>query len=154
MYKRLFEEKIFETTWDKYYVVEGDSVVIEGGFVLSKRDYTQTLITKINQCSANIFKKNVFNGGATSILCSWELLDLFLDLDYFSPRLENNKFIYGQEMFCYGTLVGRYHLWFTNGFNDKKRFHIIEKKGFYNFNKNEIIVYNSNSKLYTIIKII
>jgi hypothetical protein len=148
MYKRLFEEKIFETTWNKDYV-------IEEGFVLSKRDYNQTLMTKINLCSANIFKKTVLNRGfATSILCSWELLDLFLDLDYFIPSLENNKFIYGQEMFYYGILAGRYHLWLTNGFNDKKRFHIIEKKGFYNFNKNEIIVYNSNSKLYTIIKII
>jgi hypothetical protein len=148
MHKYLFKEKVFETTWNKDYIVEG-------GFFLSERDYNQTLITKINQCSAIILKKNIFGGGANSILCPWELLDLFMDLEYYvSYDLYSIQSKINKEIFCGGVLSGRYKVWFTNRFLGEKRFTIIEKKGFFDFGKNEIILYKSKSKQYASIKVI
>jgi hypothetical protein len=64
-----------------------------------QQDWNQTLITKINQTSATIFKESM-KGGANVILIPDTLKEIFKTLEYFSPLVEDN--------YRFGTVSGRY----------------------------------------------
>ena len=55
---------------------------------LSQNDWSQTLITKINQCSANIHKASL-SGGATRLECGTNLKDVFDNLEYYNSDTNN-----------------------------------------------------------------
>ena len=81
---------------------------IENGSVnYNQKDWNQTLITAINQISAQIHKSTL-RGGANWIVVSSEISAIFDDLEYFhiSNALHNDNFNMGIERV--GTLSGRY----------------------------------------------
>jgi len=65
-----------------------------GGLALTRKDYNQDLITKINQISAKIMKFTL-RGGANWVVCSPEIAAVFNDLEYFhasDASAEETKF--------------------------------------------------------------
>ena len=73
-----------------------------------QKDWNQTLVTKINQISAQIHKSTL-RGGATWIVVSPEVSAVFDDLEYFhvsNAAPEQDKYNMGIEKI--GTLSGRY----------------------------------------------
>lgn len=77
----------------------------------TQKDYNQTLITKINQISAQI-KKATLKGGASYIVVSPEVSAIFDDLEYFhvsNAAPEQDKYNMGIEKI--GTLTGRYQVY-------------------------------------------
>ena len=77
----------------------------------TQKDWNQTLITKINQCSAQIHKSTL-RGGANFIVVSSEISAIFDDLEYFhvsdaSP--EQDQYNMGIERI--GSLSGRYQVY-------------------------------------------
>jgi len=74
----------------------------------TQKDWNQTLITAINQISAQIHKSTL-RGGANWIVCSSEVSAIFDDLEYFhvsNASPEQDQYNMGIEKV--GTLSGRY----------------------------------------------
>ena len=86
----------------------------DGGATLqgyTKKDWNQTLITKINQLSAQIHKTTL-RGGANWIVVSSEVSAVFDDLEYFhvsNAGAEQDQYNMGIEKV--GTLAGRYQVY-------------------------------------------
>ena len=77
----------------------------------TQKDWNQTLITAINQVSAQIHKATL-RGGANWIVCSAEVSAIFDDLEYFhvsNAAPEQDKFNMGIERV--GSLSGRYQVY-------------------------------------------
>lgn len=68
----------------------------------AQTDWNQTLITKINQTSATIFK-DTMKGGANVVIISDSMKDIFKTLVYFTLEVENNYRI--------GILGGRFQVY-------------------------------------------
>jgi hypothetical protein len=68
----------------------------------AQTDWNQTLITKINQTSATIFK-DTLKGGANVVIISDSMKDIFKTLEYFTQEVENNYKI--------GILGGRFQVY-------------------------------------------
>ena len=80
-------------------------------FTGTQKDWNQTLITKINQISAQIHKSTL-RGGASWIVVSPEISAVFNDLEYFhvsNAAPEQDKFNMGIEKL--GSLQGRYQVY-------------------------------------------
>jgi len=76
-----------------------------------QKDWNQTLITKINQISAQIHKSTL-RGGASWVVVSPEVSAVFDDLEYFhvsNAHPEQDKYNMGIEKI--GTLSGRYQVY-------------------------------------------
>jgi len=69
------KKKDYDLTWDYKGPQRSD-------FFGSQKDWCQTLITKINQCSAQINKESLI-GGATVIECGTNLEHVFDDIEYY-----------------------------------------------------------------------
>jgi hypothetical protein len=77
----------------------------------TQKDWNQTLITKINQLSAQIHKSTL-RGGANFIIVSSEISAIFDDLEYFhvsDANPEQDQYNMGIERI--GTLSGRYQVY-------------------------------------------
>jgi hypothetical protein len=77
-------------------------------YMATQKDWNQTLVTKINQISAQIHKATL-RGGASWIVVSPEVSAVFDDLEYFhvsNASPEQDKYNMGIEKI--GTLSGRY----------------------------------------------
>jgi hypothetical protein len=75
---------------------------------ITRKDYNQELITKINQISARIMKFTL-RGGANWVVCSPEIAAVFNDLEYFhasDASAEETKFSLGIEKV--GSVANRY----------------------------------------------
>lgn len=78
--------------------------------VYTQKDWNQTLMTKINQLSAQIHKSTL-RGGANFIVCSTEISAVFNDLEYFhvtDAGAEENQYNMGIEKV--GSIQGRYNV--------------------------------------------
>jgi hypothetical protein len=81
------------------------------GAFYTQKEWNQTLITAINQVSAQIHKATL-RGGANWIVCSAEVSAIFDDLEYFhvsNAAPEQDKFNMGIERV--GSLQGRYQVY-------------------------------------------
>jgi hypothetical protein len=78
---------------------------VENNHIYSRRDWIQTLVTKINQMSAKIFQRTL-SGGADTIRVSDDISILITELEYFKfgPYTPNNI----------GTLGGRFNVIIDN----------------------------------------
>jgi hypothetical protein len=79
-----------------------------GTIAMTRKDYNQELITKINQISARIMKFTL-RGGANWVVCSPEIAAVFNDLEYFhasDASAEETKFSLGIEKV--GNVANRY----------------------------------------------
>jgi hypothetical protein len=77
----------------------------------TQKDWNQTLITKVNQLSAQIHKSTI-RGGANFIVLSSEISAIFDDLEYFhvsDANPESDQYNMGIERI--GTLSGRYQVY-------------------------------------------
>lgn len=82
-----------------------------GNYYGTQKDWNQTLVTKINQISAQIHKA-VLRGGASWIVVSPEVSAVFDDLEYFhvsNASPEQDRYNMGIEKV--GTLSGRYQVY-------------------------------------------
>ncbi len=99
----LIQEAMFEARWD--YQGMQDNV----NFFGTQKDWNQTLITRINEISAQIHKATL-RGGANWVICSAEAGAIFDDLEYFhvdgSASPETEKYNLGMEKI--GQLGSRY----------------------------------------------
>jgi hypothetical protein len=96
----------WSTKWD-YNGLRRQSSVYYG----TQKDYNQTLITKINQISAQIHKSTL-RGGANWLVVSPEVSAVFDDLTYFhvsNAAPEQDKYNMGIEKI--GVLQGRYQVY-------------------------------------------
>jgi hypothetical protein len=100
----------WSTKWDynewKYGAVGGTPFM---GY--TQKDWNQTLVTKINQMSAQIHKATL-RGGANWIVVSSEISAVFDDLEYFhvsNASPEQDQYNMGIEKV--GTLAGRYQVY-------------------------------------------
>jgi hypothetical protein len=81
---------------------------VGAGFAITRKDYNQELITKINQISARIMKFTL-RGGANWVVCSPEVAAVLNDLEYFhasDASAEETKFSLGIEKV--GSIANRY----------------------------------------------
>lgn len=81
------------------------------GAFYTQKEWNQTLITAVNQVSAQIHKATL-RGGANWIVCSAEVSAIFDDLEYFhvsNAAPEQDKFNMGIERV--GSLSGRYQVY-------------------------------------------
>jgi hypothetical protein len=95
--------------WD-YKGMTSRYVNVSEGFYTQK-DWNQTLMTAINQVSAQIHKATL-RGGANWVVCSAEISAIFDDLEYFhvsNAAPEQDKYNMGIERV--GTLQGRYQVY-------------------------------------------
>lgn len=99
----LVQEAMFEARWD-YAGLKNNA-----NFFGTQKDWNQTLITRINELSAQIHKATL-RGGANWIICSAEAGAIFDDLEYFhvdsSAAPETEKYNLGVEKL--GNLGNRY----------------------------------------------
>lgn len=99
----LIQGAMFEARWD--YQGLRDNV----NFFGTQKDWNQTLITRINEISAQIHKATL-RGGANWVICSAEAGAIFDDLEYFhvdsSASPETEKYNLGMEKI--GNLGNRY----------------------------------------------
>jgi hypothetical protein len=100
----------WKSRWDynewKYGAVGGGTYL---GY--TQKDWNQTLVTKINQLSAQIHKTTL-RGGANWIVISSEVSAVFDDLEYFhvsNAAPEQDQYNMGIEKI--GTLAGRYQVY-------------------------------------------
>jgi hypothetical protein len=100
----------WKAKWDynewKYGGASGATLV---GY--TQKDWNQTLITKINQVSAQIHKTTL-RGGANWIVCSSEVSAVFDDLEYFhvsNAHPEQDQYNMGIEKI--GSIAGRYQVY-------------------------------------------
>jgi hypothetical protein len=98
-------------SWD-YAGVTGRGIdTTNAGAFYTQKEWNQTLITAINQVSAQIHKATL-RGGANWIVCSAEVSAIFDDLEYFhvsNAAPEQDKFNMGIERV--GSLSGRYQVY-------------------------------------------
>ncbi len=99
----LITEAMFRARWDYAGLSNNTS------FFGTQKDWNQTLVTRINEVSAQIHKATL-RGGATWIVCSAEAGAIFDDLEYFhvdgSSAPESEKYNLGIEKI--GSLGNRY----------------------------------------------
>ncbi len=99
----LITQAMFETRWDYAGLANSSN------FFGTQKDWNQTLITRINEISAQIHKATL-RGGANWIICSAEAGAIFDDLEYFhvdsSASPETEKYNLGIEKI--GNLGNRY----------------------------------------------
>ncbi len=99
----LINQAPFRAKWD-YAGLQNNA-----NFFGTQKDWNQTLITRINELSAQIHKATL-RGGANWIVCSAEAGAIFDDLEYFhvdgSPAPESEKYNLGVEKI--GNLSSRY----------------------------------------------
>src|ERR1035437_4181727 len=99
----LVEGAMFEARWD-YAGLKNNA-----NFFGTQKDWNQTLITRINELSAQIHKATL-RGGASWVICSAEAGAIFDDLEYFhvdsSASPETEKYNLGIEKI--GNLGSRY----------------------------------------------
>ena len=97
------------TKWDYNEWRYGNGGVAFAGY--TQKDWNQTLVTKINQVSAQIHKSTL-RGGANWIVVSSEVSAVFDDLEYFhvsNAGPEQDQYNMGIEKV--GTLAGRYQVY-------------------------------------------
>jgi hypothetical protein len=95
--------------WDYNEWRYGNGGVAFAGY--TQKDWNQTLVTKINQISAQIHKTTL-RGGANWIVVSSEISAVFDDLEYFhvsNASPEQDQYNMGIERV--GTLAGRYQVY-------------------------------------------
>jgi hypothetical protein len=95
--------------WDYNEWKTGNGGVAFAGY--TQKDWNQTLITKINQVSAQIHKSTL-RGGANWIVVSSEVSAVFDDLEYFhvsNAHPEQDQYNMGIEKI--GSLAGRYQVY-------------------------------------------
>lgn len=99
----LVNQAPFRARWDY------NGLSNNANFFGTQKDWNQTLITKVNQISAQIHKATL-RGGANWVVCSAEAGAIFDDLEYFhvdtSAAPENEKYNLGVEKI--GNLGSRY----------------------------------------------
>ena len=94
--------------WDLRWDYNGWKRFSAGQAPYTQKDWNQTLITTINQISAQIHKSTL-RGGANWIVCSSEVSAIFDDLEYFhvsNASPEQDSYNMGIEKI--GTLSGRF----------------------------------------------
>ena len=94
--------------WDLRWDYNGWKRFSAGQAPYTQKDWNQTLITAINQISAQIHKSTL-RGGANWIVCSSEVSAIFDDLEYFhvsNASPDQDQYNMGIEKV--GTLSGRY----------------------------------------------
>jgi len=94
--------------WQLRWDYNGWKRFTQGQAPYTQKDWNQTLITSINQISAQIHKSTL-RGGANWIVCSSEVSAIFDDLEYFhvsNAAPEQDQYNMGIERI--GTLSGRY----------------------------------------------
>ena len=94
--------------WDLRWDYNGWKRFSAGQAPYTQKDWNQTLITTINQLSAQIHKSTL-RGGANWIVCSSEVSAIFDDLEYFhvsNAAPEQDQYNMGIEKV--GTLSGRF----------------------------------------------
>ena len=94
--------------WDLRWDYNGWKRFSAGQAPYTQKDWNQTLITTINQISAQIHKSTL-RGGANWIVCSSEVSAIFDDLEYFhvsNAAPEQDQYNMGIEKI--GTLSGRF----------------------------------------------
>ena len=99
----------WKTKWDYNEWKYGNGGQAYVGY--TQKDWNQTLITKINQVSAQIHKTTL-RGGANWIVVSSEVSAVFDDLEYFhvsNAHPEQDQYNMGIEKI--GTLAGRYQVY-------------------------------------------
>jgi hypothetical protein len=99
----LIDGAMFRARWDYAGLSNNTS------FFGTQKDWNQTLVTRINEVSAQIHKATL-RGGATWVVCSAEAGAIFDDLEYFhvdgSAQPESEKYNLGIEKI--GALSNRY----------------------------------------------
>jgi hypothetical protein len=99
----LIDGAMFRARWDYAGLSNNTS------FFGTQKDWNQTLVTRINEVSAQIHKATL-RGGATWVICSAEAGAIFDDLEYFhvdgSAQPESEKYNLGIEKI--GALSNRY----------------------------------------------
>ena len=102
----LINQAPFRARWDY------NGLSNNANFFGTQKDWNQTLITRINEISAQIHKATL-RGGANWVVCSAEAGAIFDDLDYFhvegSAAPEQEKFNLGVEKI--GSLGSRYQVY-------------------------------------------
>jgi hypothetical protein len=84
---------------------------LQGSQKYTQKEWNQTLITKINQISAQIHKSTL-RGGANFIVVSSEVSAIFDDLDVFVPTSTDlEEYTYNLGMKQIGTVNGRYKVY-------------------------------------------
>lgn len=94
--------------WDLRWDYNGWKRFTAGQAPYTQKDWNQTLITAINQISAQIHKSTL-RGGANWIVCSSEVSAIFDDLEYFhvsNASADQDQYNMGIEKV--GTLSGRF----------------------------------------------
>ena len=101
--------------WRLYWDYRGSTNrgidVNTAGAFYTQKEWNQTLVTAINQVSAQIHKATL-RGGANFIVCSAEVSAIFDDLEYFhvsNASPEQDKYNMGIERV--GALAGRYQVY-------------------------------------------
>jgi hypothetical protein len=99
----LIQGAMFRSRWDYAGLANNTS------FFGTQKDWNQTLVTRINEVSAQIHKATL-RGGANWVICSAEAGAVFDDLEYFhvdgSASAESEKYNLGVEKI--GSLGNRY----------------------------------------------
>ena len=93
--------------WD-YSAYDRRFNAVSNNIAITRKDYNQELITKINQISARIMKFTL-RGGANWVVCSPEVAAVLNDLEYFhasDASAEETKFSLGIEKV--GSIANRY----------------------------------------------
>jgi hypothetical protein len=93
--------------WD-YSAYDRRFNAVSNSIAITRKDYNQELITKINQISARIMKFTL-RGGANWVVCSPEIAAVMNDLEYFhasDASAEETKFSLGIEKV--GSIANRY----------------------------------------------
>jgi len=97
--------------WSLRWDYNGWKRISNGSVNYNQKDWNQTLITAINQLSAQIHKSTL-RGGANWIVCSSEISAIFDDLEYFhvsNAAPDQDQYNMGIERV--GTLSGRYQVY-------------------------------------------
>jgi len=97
--------------WTLRWDYNGWKRISNGSINYNQKDWNQTLITAINQLSAQIHKSTL-RGGANWIVCSSEISAIFDDLEYFhvsNAAPDQDQYNMGIERV--GTLSGRYQVY-------------------------------------------
>lgn len=97
--------------WDLRWDYNGWRKTAQASNAYTQKDWNQTLITKVNQISAQIHKSTL-RGGANFLVVSSEIAAIFNDLEYFhvsDASAEQDTFNMGIEKV--GSLAGRYQVY-------------------------------------------
>jgi hypothetical protein len=113
-------------------------------FFGTTHDWNQTLMTKINECSAHIHKRSL-TGGATNIFLNETAYEYVSDLEFFHKSNDKN------DNSLKGNLGGRYAVNIDCGLSLKRQICIEKKHLYINY---DILVYNKRDKIGALIKIV